>query len=126
MTLAEELKSRNFSKSMNEASLRKRSFADSFTLQVYTDNGQCNVFSPTLASLLEAKPQVEGEDVCANDTCCTSSFGAHSWGEWHPSVRRPARRSMPMEQWTALFETGFIKIDSQYSELQLTLSVGLG
>lgn len=39
MTLAEELKSRNFSESINEASLGKRSFADSFTLQVYTDNG---------------------------------------------------------------------------------------
>ncbi len=103
MTLAEELKSRNFSESMNEASLRTRSFADSFTLQVYTDNGQCNVFFPTLASLLEAKPQVEGDHVCANGTCCTSSLGIHSWGEWHPSVGRPARRSMPMEQWTVLF-----------------------
>ena len=74
MTLAEELKSRNFSKSMNEASFRKRSFADSFTLQVYTDNGQCNVFFPTLDSLLEVKPQVEGDDFCVNGTCCTSSL----------------------------------------------------
>ena len=56
MTLAEELKSRNFSESMNEVSFRKRSSTDSFTLQVYTDNGQCNVFSPSLASLLEANP----------------------------------------------------------------------
>ena len=81
MTLAEELKSRNFSESMNEASLRQRSFADRFTLQVYTDNGQCNVFLPALPSLLEANPQVEGEDICANGTCCISSFGVHSWGE---------------------------------------------
>ena len=92
MTLAEELKSRNFSKSRTKRRLgRKRSFADSFTLQVYTDNGQCNAFFPTLDSLLEAKPQVEGDDVCVNGICCTSSFGIHSWGEWHPLVGRPAR-----------------------------------
>ena len=114
MTLAEELKSRNFSESMNEPSLGERSFADSFTLQVYTDNGQCNVFSSTLAGLLEAISQVRGEDVSANGTCCTSSFGVHSWGEWHLSVGRPAPRSMLMEQWTALFGNSFIKIDSQY------------
>ena len=126
MTLAEELKSRNFSKFMNEASVRKRSFADSFTLQVYTDNGQCNLFFPTLATSLEAKPQVEGEDVCANGTCCISSFGVHNWGEWHPSLGRLARRSMLMEQWTASSGNSFIKIDSQYSELQLTVSIGLG
>ena len=114
MTLAEELKSRNFSESMNEAFPRETSFADSFMLQVYTDNGQCNVFSLVFASFLEANTQIEGEDVCANGICCISSFRVHSWGEWHLSVGRPARRSMLMEQWTVLFGNGLIKIDSQY------------
>ena len=31
-----------------------------------------------------------------------------------------------MEQWTALHEDSFIKIDSEYPELQLTVLVGLG
>ncbi len=110
MTLAEELKSRNFSEFMNEASFRKRSSADSFTLQVYTDNGQCKVSLLTLASLLETT-RIGGGDVCANGTRCTPSFGVHSWGKWHPSVGKPARRSMLMEQWTALFGDSFIKID---------------
>ena len=121
MTLAEELKSRNFSKSINEASYRKRSFADSFTLQVYTDNGQCNVFFPTLYSLLEAKLQVGGDDVCVNGTCCTSRFGVHSWGEWHPLVGRPARRSILLEQRTALSGNSSMKIYSEYWELKLTV-----
>ena len=59
MTLAEELKSRNFSEFMKEASFRKRSSADSFTLQVYTDNGQCNVSLPTVASLLGKTPKLK-------------------------------------------------------------------
>ena len=101
MTLAEELKSRNFSKFMNVVSSGKRASLTASLSRYIRTMVSATSPSPPVRVYWKKNHQIEEEDACARGTRCTSSSGVHSWGTWLPSAGKSARRSMLMEQWTA-------------------------